>query len=218
MIIFENFTLQHKSKVLLKNYSGCFLKQQLIGITGANGSGKTSVLRALAGLNSQYTGTIFLNHKNLSALSLKNLAPLRTYIPATPLCHWELSTQQILEIENPFFHPTHPLLDTLDLRPLLNQNFSTLSSGEKARAFLVYALMKNTDLLLLDEITSHLDDRYQDLTLGLLQEHAQKGKTIFLSLHQKNLALAYCDQVLWLENQSFSFLKKIHPILKEVRS
>jgi len=217
MIFFKNFTLYHGSKVLLENYSGHFSKNKFIGITGANGSGKTSLLRALSGLNTNYKGTLSINSKNLTDYSLKELSCLRTYVPAAPICHWSLSVQQLLSIENPFFETKKEILDDLNLCPLLSQNFKTLSSGEKARVFLAHALMRETDILILDEITSHLDDHYQNLVMQHLQHLAQKGKSIFLSIHQKNLAFSYCDHVLCLESQSLEPLTKSKSFLKEIQ-
>ena len=218
MIRFENFTLKYHSKLLLTYYSAHFSRSHLIGITGPNGTGKTSFLRAIAGLNPDYTGKISLHHKDLATYSLKDLTEIRTYIPATLTCHWPLSTKQVMTIHNPKFHLDHPLLKTLALHPLLDQNFLTLSSGEKARVFLAYAVMRHTHILILDELTSHLDDTYQTIALEVLRAYAQQDKIVLLSLHQKNLALDYCDQVLCLADQHFSLLKTARPILKEVQA
>lgn len=216
MIRFDHITLQYSSKVLLKGYSASFSEKQLIGITGPNGAGKTSFLKVLAGIDSSYTGDILVSGKSLRDFSLKELASLRTYVPATPLCYWDLSTNDVLSLENSSFHSAHPLLIRLKVQSLLSQKFSTLSSGEKARVFLAYSLIKDHPFVILDEITSHLDEEYQHRTLQLLQEEAQKGKIIFLALHQKNLALDYCDQVLWLGNQTFLPLKQPHSIAQGI--
>lgn len=209
MIHIKNLHMFVDKKPLITDYSASFSTGQVVGILGPNGIGKTSFLRVLARLNHSYTGTICWGSQDIKTYSTKQLASLRTYIPATPICHWPLSTQQILQIENPLFSAQHPLLGRLGITPLLSQNFLTLSAGEKARVFLVYALLKNTQIIILDEITSHMDRTYQDLTLQILNGYAKAGSLIFLSLHQENLAIKYSNQVLLLKHQTFFSKEKM---------
>ncbi|MFI3246487.1 MAG: ABC transporter ATP-binding protein, partial [Ferrimonas sp.] len=78
-----------------------------------------------------------------------------------------------------------------------NQMVAHLSGGEQQRLFIARALLQRPQVLLLDEPTNHLDVRYQIEILQLLK---QLGITVICTLHDLNLAAAYCDQVALMEH------------------
>ncbi|UNM05637.1 MAG: ABC transporter ATP-binding protein [Holosporaceae bacterium] len=217
MIHIHNLSLTIDQKDVLSAYTGSFMPGHLVGLTGPNGSGKTTLLRTLAGLHASYTGTILFNHKNMKQLSPNALSQLCAYVPAEPICHWPLTVTQILSIVSKDRGDIEILSKKLKIESLHNQNFQTLSSGEKARVLLVQALLRKTPILILDELTSHLDESHTHEIMSYLKSLAAEGKTIFLSLHDVEEGYLYCDTLLKLCGHTLKPLKKKTPILKELR-
>jgi len=89
------------------------------------------------------------------------------------------------------------LLVELDLYQLRNSPFSLLSGGEKQRVMLARAMLQNPQLLIMDEPTNHLDVHYQ---VELLQKVKKLNMTVLASFHDLNLAAAFCDSILLIDN------------------
>ena len=188
---------------------------QFIGILGPNGSGKSTFLKTVAGLYQGYKGCILFDDNNIKQLSTKKLSAYCSYVPPAPLCHWPLTVRQILSITSSAIDQTNPVIQSLNIETLLFQEFQTLSSGEKARVMLALALLRNTPVLILDEITSHLDETTEAQVMDYLSAEA-KHKIIILATHHPKMAMHYCHTVLQFKNQGLHFVCHKAPTMREL--
>ena len=147
-----------------------------IAVLGRNGSGKTSLLRAIAGLDPT-TGTIRVNEATWLESSSNVVVPTRKrrlgYVSQTPKLFSYLNVHQNLQFANQLANKRtrsssketlSDLIERFELQPLLSRNPTTLSGGETSRVALARALVSEPDLLLLDEPLSTIDwDRKRDL-------------------------------------------------------
>ncbi|MXZ44247.1 MAG: ATP-binding cassette domain-containing protein [Gammaproteobacteria bacterium] len=147
-----------------------------IAVLGRNGSGKTSLLRAIAGLDPT-TGTIRVNEATWLESSSNVVVPTRKrrlgYVSQTPKLFSYLNVHQNLQFANQLANKRtrsssketlSDLIERFELQPLLSRNPTTLSGGETSRVALARALVSQPDLLLLDEPLSTIDlDRKRDL-------------------------------------------------------
>ena len=182
----------------------------LLGIIGANGSGKTTFLKALCGIL-PHQGTCTLDNTVLEELSARQLAKLVSYIPQRSGIAIDISVLDVVLMGfNPQLglleHPTRKMKDTA--RQALHQvglsnkeemNYRHLSEGQKQLCILARTLASNGKLLLLDEPESALDFRFRHQILALLRSWvvSQKSSAI-VTLHDPTLALNYCDMLLLL--------------------
>lgn len=179
---------------------------QVIALAGANGAGKSSILRAIAGL-SHMTGEVWLDGENLANLSLAQRARRVAYMPqslpqATSLTVYE-SVLTTLRIACPHWssarvHARIPeVLQALGLESLALRALATLSGGQRQMAGLAQLLARSPRLLLLDEPTSALDLRWQLQLLQALRTHVAANNTLcVMAVHDLNLAARFCDDML----------------------
>jgi iron complex transport system ATP-binding protein len=192
-------------------------KGSFAGIIGPNGSGKTTIFRAITGTLGLKSGKILLSDKNLRSLSLReraqNIAIVSQFIEAGDMSvedyvlmgripyHSRFSffeSEEDFEIARKYMEMT----DTLRFKDRL---MSELSGGEQQLAGIARALTQQPQLLLLDEPTSHLDITHQVHILNVLQQLNQEmGLSVLMVIHDLNLASEYCDRLI-LVNQG-----KIH--------
>jgi iron complex transport system ATP-binding protein len=183
---------------------------QTWGVLGPNGAGKTTLLHTLAGLLPARSGQVLLNDLPLTEQKRRLIArqiglvfqDRQDSFPATVM-------ETALIGRHPWLSPweseqgddqarAQRALAALDVDHLASRLLNTLSGGERQRVAIAMLMAQNPDIWLLDEPTNHLDLHHQVRVMSLLRKQAQAGKTVFMCLHDLNLAARWCSHVLLL--------------------
>lgn len=184
---------------------------ELVALLGANGVGKTTLLRTLAGLRSAAAGEVLVNGRNVASLSHRARALAVAYVLAEDADIDDISVVDTVRIGRYAFHPwwewgatagddaaVERALAAADLQALARRSVRSLSTGERQRVWLGLALAQESPTLLLDEPTSHLDVRVAHAMLHLLRDQTREGKAIVCAMHDLNEAAAYADRIVLL--------------------
>jgi len=181
---------------------------EFIAVLGPNGAGKSTLLKALAGLIKPDEGQVMLDAKSLNALSYRELAARRAYLPQNPHLEWPLPVERLVALGlTPKLPATGGLPEELvpaiaqalracDLVDKSEQSATTLSGGEFARAMLARAIVGDPQILIVDEPITGLDPLHAMQSMSLLQSFAQGGTLVIASLHDLTLAARYPSRVI----------------------
>ncbi|MHB1360537.1 MAG: ABC transporter ATP-binding protein [Rhodocyclaceae bacterium] len=186
-----------------------------LAILGRNGAGKSTLLATLAGLRAADAGTLLLDGKTYAEHGLREAARRRGWLgqergdpfastvldavltgrhPHLDRWSWEAAADTEIALQ---------ALAAMGLAGMEAREIHTLSGGERQRVALAALLAQEPRLYLLDEPLAHLDLNHQIATLELLSQRVRaEGSALAMVLHDPNLALRYCDQVVLLYGDS----------------
>jgi len=203
-------------KSILRNISFELEGGELVGVLGANGCGKTTLLKAVCGIL-PHEGECLLSGDPMAKLSPRKIAAVCSYIPQRSGVEIDIS---VLDVVLMGFNPHLGLLEypnarmkeearaalsTVGLEGREEENYLSLSEGQKQLCILARTLVSQGQLLLLDEPESALDFRYRDHMLSMLRSWVEKGdRAALIALHDPGLALRYCDRLLLLDGGGIS--------------
>ncbi|MEK6201560.1 MAG: ABC transporter ATP-binding protein [Desulfobulbaceae bacterium] len=191
---------------------------QFYGLIGPNGSGKTTLLDLLTATRSLQGGRISFLGKDLDSYSKKELARKIALVPQQFAMGFDFTVaDMVLMGRHPhiprFSNPSQRDLELVEdamqvmqIQPLRHRLVTDLSGGEKQRVVVARALAQDTEVLVLDEATSNLDIHHTIEIMHVIRKLVRdEGRTVIAAIHDLNLAAAFCDQVIVLnEGRIFS--------------
>nr|WP_321223124.1 ABC transporter ATP-binding protein [uncultured Psychroserpens sp.] len=186
------------------------LKQgELIGLVGANGIGKSTLLRTLSAIQKPLNGVIEINNNTLENYAALDLAKTMSLVLTEQLMAKNLSVYELVALgRQPYTNWVGNLsekdisavkkaIEQTNLTNLKHRKCFELSDGQLQKVMIARALAQDTDLIILDEPTTHLDMYHKAYILKLLQKLAQEtNKTILFSSHEIDLAIQLCDTMI----------------------
>ncbi|MFY9791814.1 MAG: ABC transporter ATP-binding protein [Candidatus Sulfotelmatobacter sp.] len=184
---------------------------EFVALLGSSGSGKSSVLNLIAGLDCPTSGTVIVHGKNLAQLSREDLARYRLHTVGMVFQSFNLIASMTLaenvELPMRFAEIERAKRDTIaqealarvGLQSRMNHRPSELSGGEQQRAALARALINRPQLLLADEPTGNLDSRTGTEIMNMVRQFNQQlGMTVVMVTHERALAERYAQRLIFL--------------------
>ena len=204
------YAFKKKTHTVASNLNIELDKGNLVCLLGKNGIGKSTLLRTITKVQPGLNGEIFINNTNLKKFNNLELSKslslvLTERIPESNLSVFELValgrhpyTNWVGKLTDNDLHLIKTAFDQTNTGHLMQSKYYELSDGQLQKVLIARALAQNTDIIILDEPTAHLDIHHTIETFTLLKKLAQEfNKTIIVSTHEINLALQLAD-VLWL--------------------
>jgi iron complex transport system ATP-binding protein len=208
MLSAKNLVVRAGAIAILDDCSLGVRPGELLGVIGPNGAGKSTLAAALAGLRTLSSGAVWLDDRNLTALSPRERAQRIAYLPQFGEVNWPISVERLVELGRlPHLQlrasmnaadrtAVERALELTDLLALRARIVSTLSGGERARALLARALATQSAYMIADEPAAHLDPRYQHTLFECLRSAAQSGTGVLVVLHDLSVALQFCTRLI----------------------
>jgi iron complex transport system ATP-binding protein len=170
---------------------------EFIGLLGANGSGKSTILKIASGILKPRRGHVRLWGKPIGSFRNKDRAKLLCYLPQLldmnlPFKVREVVGMGLYPYDIPPAISVDEALEAVGLREKSGYPVTSLSGGERRRTFIAMTLLQGAGLLLLDEPLANLDIKYQIELLRLLRGLKEKKNiSVIMALHDINIALRF---------------------------
>ena len=205
----ERLRIAVPGRVLIEALDCAIVGGEFIAVLGSNGTGKSLLLRTLAGLRPATAGTVLLDGEPLDTLPRRAVARRMGFLPQDPDAPPQGSLFETVLLGRHAhlgFWESNGAADTqraalalasVGLDALGRRELATLSGGEQRRAAIARLLVQAPAIYLLDEPTNHLDPAQQLGILEHMRTLTRAGAAVLASLHDPNLALRFADRA-WL--------------------
>ena len=175
---------------------------ELVALVGPNGSGKTSLLHALAAIPPT-TGSIAVDDSDLRGLPPAQRQRMVGLLTAERQIAWPILGRNLAKLGAAAPVAFETAVEQLDLGSLLDRRVDRLSSGERARLLLGRLLAADPQLLLLDEPLANLDPYWQLSVMELLRQRARRSdRATLLAIHDLGTAIRFADRLLLMQRGS----------------
>ena len=191
----KNLSFSYKNKKIIDDFTYEFKKNNVYILKGENGSGKSTLIKLITGMENSYFGQININGKNIKTINMNNILKKNiTVVEQEPnLLGGEL--RKLISVINKDINSNRSielfkklgLNEEFNINDLIIDNSnSNISGGEKQKIAIFLGILKESNVMILDEPTSALDGESKLLLVELLKE-VKKDKIIILISHEKSL-------------------------------
>ena len=202
----KNIKKNYGKNEAVKGISFNIKEDEILGLLGPNGSGKTTTIGMLLGLLKPTSGEIFINGQKLEGNRIEILEQINFISPYIELPK-KLTVKQNLTVYGKLYKIKNIkeriefLSEKLRLEGVLNNITGELSSGQKNRVSLAKALINEPKVLLLDEPTASLDPEVGDFVRSFLEDYKKEKKiSILLASHNMNEVTRLCKSILMMKD------------------
>jgi iron complex transport system ATP-binding protein len=230
----ESLQIGYGDKIIVEDLNLHINKGKITTIIGANGCGKSTILKTLARVHSPSSGVVYLDGKMIHKIPTKDIAKKMAVLPQSPEAPSGLTVYELIS----FGRSPHQsgfgrlsdydrqvidwALEVTGLTSFADHSVDALSGGQRQRAWIAMAIAQETDLLLLDEPTTYLDMAHQLEILQLLEKlNNEQGRTIVMVIHDLNHAARFSNHMVAM--RSGKLVKEgtaeevmTHEVLKEI--
>lgn len=216
----RDIKVEYGNKAVVDGISADFKGGEMVAVIGRNGVGKTTLIKAIAGLV-KCSGDVMLYEDEKAIHSKKEIA----YVPQLGALNTKLTVFEMVLlglVNNLKWHVTNEqlqkvtnIIEELNLTAISKQPFNTLSGGQKQLVSMAQSLISRPKVLLLDEPTSALDLRHQLIVMNLAQKYTQDtGAVTIFVVHDLMLASRYGNSLLLLHEGKIKAFDKSENVLK----
>jgi iron complex transport system ATP-binding protein len=207
-LVARDLTLGYGERIVVEHLDLDVVDGGITAVIGPNGCGKSTLLRALGRLLRPRGGEVLLDGRRIGELPTRDVARALGMLPQSPTAPEGLTVADLVTRGR---HPHQSwfrqwsrddeavvgeAMAWTGVSDLADRAVDTLSGGQRQRAWIAMALAQGTDLLLLDEPTTHLDLAHAVDVLDLVDRlHHDRGRTVVMVLHDLSLAARYADHL-----------------------
>ena len=218
-IALNHITLSYGSRTLLEDVTAAFAQGSLTALIGRNGTGKSTLLRAIAGLGTTVSGDVALCGRPLASLTPHELSTTVGFVTTDKVRIANLACEDVVALGRaPYTNWIGRMqqadrdivsrsLSLVGMSSFARKTMDRMSDGECQRIMIARALAQSTPIILLDEPTSFLDmpNRYELCTLLARLAH-EENKCILFSTHELDIALSLTDAIALIDPPCLSCL------------
>lgn len=204
IISIDRFVMEFGSTRIIDDLSFAVKQGETFGLLGSNGSGKTTIIRALLGIYPATSGTLHLKDKPYSVSSGLKLG----YLPEERGLYKKEKVIDVMTYFGSLKGMTGSdarewsleFLKKVDLHDKANTQVDKLSGGQQQKVQLGVTIMNDPDILILDEPTKGFDPVNRRLLMKIIENHQKKGATVVFVTHQMEEVERLCDRIILLKD------------------
>lgn len=209
------YITKKERKVVAEGITANIHSGELTCLLGANGIGKSTLLRTLSAFQPKLAGEVFVQGKEIASYTEKQLSTLLSVVLTEKCDVKNMSARELIGLgRSPYTgfwgalneddkQMVDKAISLVKIENLANRMVDTLSDGERQKVMIAKALAQDTPIIFLDEPTAFLDFPSKVEIMQLLHRLSRKtNKTIFLSTHDLELALQIADKIWLIDKQS----------------
>jgi manganese/zinc/iron transport system ATP- binding protein len=213
-LVVSDLSVAYGRRIVLRNVSAEISRGQAVGVVGPNGGGKSTLLKAIAGIIPMLSGEVTLFGKPIAGQRSRV-----AFMPQREIVDWEFpvtAADVVMMGRYPRMRWPHragsrdreiveEMLERVGMLEYSDRQIGALSGGQQQRVFVARALAQEADVLLLDEPMTGIDASTQEVVMGIIEEQRQQGKIVLLATHDLFAASCACDCLCCVGERAVSF-------------